>query len=190
MTAVQFALLFAKIGLLTFGGGYAMVPLFQNELVTRHAFLTAADFANLIGLAQVTPGPIGFNSATYVGMMKGGMTGALGASLGVMLPSIVISLIVAVFLRKAADAKWMKLLMKGVRPCVVGIIAAAVVFFADTSVFTVPFARMIRGAGIGICWQGALIFGLVVAFRMKYPKLSPIWSLFASALLGWALFVV
>ena len=66
-------LLFAKTALLTFGGGYAMVPLFQNEIVTRHAFLSAADFANLVALAQVTPGPIGFNSATYVGMVSGGV---------------------------------------------------------------------------------------------------------------------
>ena len=117
-------LIFAKIAVLTFGGGYAMVPLFEHEIVTRHAFMAAADFANLIGLAQVTPGPIGFNSATYVGMAQGGLAGSVIASLGVMVPSIVISLVVAIFLRKAADAKWMKLLMQGVRPCVVGIIGA------------------------------------------------------------------
>ena len=166
-------LIFAKIAVLTFGGGYAMVPLFEHEIVVRHAFLSAADFANLIGLAQVTPGPIGFNSATYVGMAQGGFAGAVVASLGVMVPSLVISLAVAVFLRKAADAKWMKLLMKGVRPCVVGIIAAAVVFFAKTAV----------------CWQGAVIFALVVFIRWKWSKFNPVWSLAVSAFLGWALFL-
>ena len=174
MTLLKLALVFAKVAVLTFGGGYAMVPLFENELVRRHAFLTADEFANLVGLAQVTPGPIGFNSATYVGMSQGGLAGALAASLGVMIPSILLSLVVAVFLRRAANAAWMKLLMKGVRPCVVGIIGAAVVFFARTA----------------LCWQGAAIFALVVLIRRKWPKLNPIWSLAVSAFLGWALFLV
>ena len=173
MSMLLLFLIFAKIAVLTFGGGYAMVPLFEHEIVTRHTFMSAADFANLIGLAQVTPGPIGFNSATYVGMAQGGLAGAVVASLGVMVPSIIISLIVAVFLRKAADAKWMKLLMKGVRPCVVGIIGAAVIFFARTA----------------LCWQGAVIFALVVLIRWKWSKLNPIWSLAISAFLGWALFL-
>ena len=174
MSLLVLFLIFAKIAVLTFGGGYAMVPLFEHEIVTRHAFMAAADFANLIGLAQVTPGPIGFNSATYVGMAQGGLAGSVIASLGVMVPSIVISLVVAIFLRKAADAKWMKLLMQGVRPCVVGIIGAAVIFFEKTA----------------ICWQGAVIFALVVLIRWKWAKLNPIWSLAVSALLGWVLFLV
>lgn len=173
MTLLKLMLVFAKVAVLTFGGGYAMVPLFENELVRNHAFLTADEFANLVGLAQVTPGPIGFNSATYVGMAQGGLAGALAASLGVVIPSIVISLLVAVFLRRAADAKWMKLLMKGVRPCVVGIIGAAVVFFARTA----------------LCWQGAVIFAAVVLLRWKLPKLNPLWSLALSALLGYVLFL-
>ena len=174
MSLLVLFLIFAKIAVLTFGGGYAMVPLFEHEIVTRHAFMAAADFANLIGLAQVTPGPIGFNSATYVGMAQDGLAGSVIASLGVMVPSIVISLVVAIFLRKAADAKWMKLLMQGVRPCVVGIIGAAIIFFAKTAV----------------CWQGAVIFALVVLIRWKWAKLNPIWSLAVSALLGWVLFLV
>ena len=173
MTLLKLMLVFAKVAVLTFGGGYAMVPIFENELVRNHAFLTADEFANLVGLAQVTPGPIGFNSATYVGMAQGGLAGALAASLGVVIPSIVISLLIAVFLRRAADAQWMKLLMKGVRPCVVGIIGAAVVFFARTA----------------LCWQGAVIFAAVVLLRWKLPKLNPLWSLALSALLGYVLFL-
>ena len=173
MTLLKLMLVFAKVAVLTFGGGYAMVPIFENELVRNHAFLTADEFAHLVGLAQVTPGPIGFNSATYVGMAQGGLAGALAASLGVVIPSLVISLLVAVFLRRAADAQWMKLLMKGVRPCVVGIIGAAVVFFARTA----------------LCWQGAVIFAAVVLLRWKLPKLNPLWSLALSALLGYVLFL-
>ena len=173
MTLLKLMLVFAKVAVLTFGGGYAMVPLFENELVRHYAFLTADEFANLVGLAQVTPGAIGFNSATYVGMSQGGLAGALAASLGVMIPSILISLVVAVFLRRAANAAWMKLLMKGVRPCVVGIIGAAVVFFARTA----------------LCWQGAAIFAAVVLLRWRFPKLNPIYSLVLSAALGYLLFL-
>ena len=173
MTLLKLMLVFPKVAVLPFGGGYAMVPIFENELVRNHAFLTADEFANLVGLAQVTPGPIGFNSATYVGMAQGGLAGALAASLGVVIPSIVISLLVAVFLRRAADAQWMKLLMKGVRPCVVGIIGAAVVFFARTA----------------LCWQGAVIFAAVVVLRWMLPMLYALWSLALSALLGYVLFL-
>lgn len=164
----QLFLIFAKTALLTFGGGYAMVPLFESELVRQHAFLTEAEFANLVGLAQVTPGPIGFNAATYVGMTQGGIEGALAASLGVMVPSVVVSLVVAAFLGRAAKAVWMKRLMKGVRPCVVGVIGAAVFFFARTAV----------------CWQGAVIFAAVVLLRWRFPKLNPLWCLALAAFLG------
>ena len=190
MTLVSLFLIFAKTAILTFGGGYAMVPLFQNEIVTRHAFLSAADFANLVALAQVTPGPIGFNAATYVGMKCAGLPGALAASLGVMAPSFAVALVVAVFLRRAKDAAWMKLMMKGIRPCVVGIIAAAVVFFADTSVFTAPLGPALHGGPFGVCWQGALIFVAVVVLRLGFGRLNPIWSLVVSAVLGGVLFMI
>ena len=189
MSLVGLFLLFAKTAILTFGGGYAMVPLFQNEIVTRHALMSAADFANLVALAQVTPGPIGFNAATYAGMVCGGWTGSVSASLGVMAPTFLVALAVAVFLKRAAGAAWMKTLMKGIRPCVIGIIAAAVVFFADTSVFTAPFADLLHGKAFGVCWQGAVIFAAVVILRWKFKKLNPIWSLVLSAVLGGLLFL-
>ncbi|MGN0832192.1 MAG: chromate transporter [Kiritimatiellia bacterium] len=186
---VSLFLIFAKTAVLTFGGGYAMVPLFEHEIVRRHAFLSADQFANLVGLAQVTPGPVGFNAATYVGMTQGGLAGAVAASLGVVAPSVAVALLAAVCLRHAARQPWVALLMKGVRPCVVGIIAAAVVFFADTSVFTAPLAQALRGEAFGLRWQGVAIFAGVLAFRRMLPKLSPAWSLLVAAVLGWALFL-
>lgn len=179
MTLLGLFLLFAKIACLTFGGGYAMIPLFQYEIVTRHAFMSAADFANLVAVAQVTPGPIGFNSATFVGMVHGGLSGAVAASLGVMVPSILIALVVAVFLAKTGQARWMKTLMKGVRPCVAGIVASAVIFFADTSV--------LQG---GFCWQGAAAFVFVLVVRWLRPKMNPVWPLLASGVLCALLFLV
>lgn len=175
MTLLGLGLVFAKVALLTFGGGYAMVPLFEKEIVARHAFLTSEQFANLVGLAQVTPGPLGFNAATYAGFAHGGLSAAFAASLGVIAPSLVLALVAAVFLRRAADARWMKLLLKGIRPCVVGLIGAAVVFFADTSVC--------------VSWQGAAVFVAVLVLRRWKPKLHPAWSLVLSAVLGYVLFL-
>lgn len=165
---------FFKIALLTFGGGYAMVPLFQQELVENLALMSAGEFVDLVAIAQVTPGPIGLNSATFAGMISAGVGGAIVASLGVVAPSLVIALLVAMVFKRMNRAKWMNLLMRAVRPCVTGIIAAAVIFFADTSITIEPLV-------------GGIIFLVVCFIRIRFGRLNPIWSLLISAILGWAL---
>ena len=72
MSLLSLYLLFVKIGVFTFGGGYAMIPLFQDELVTKHALMTSAEFADIVALAQMTPGPVGLNCATFIGQQEGG----------------------------------------------------------------------------------------------------------------------
>ena len=165
--------LFVRCSALTFGGGYSMVAVFENEIVRLHQYMSGADFANLVGLAQVTPGPIGFNSATYVGLTQGGLLGAVVASLGVMVPSLTLTLLVAVFLERMKDARWLKIAMKVIRPYVLVVVALAVWFFVRTC----------------LCWQGAVVFAVVVLIRWRLPKLNPIWSLFVSAVLGYILFL-
>ena len=162
---------FVKCSALTFGGGYAMVSVFENEIVRIHEYMSGADFANLVGLAQVTPGPIGFNSATYVGFLQGGWAGAVMASLGVLVPSLTLTLVIAVFLGKVKDSKWVKRAMLVIRPYVLVVVALAVWFFVRTC----------------LCWQGAVIFAAVLVFRWRLPKLNPIWSLALSAALGFLL---
>ena len=163
--------MFVKCSALTFGGGYSMVSVFEHEIVTRHAYLAADAFANLVGLAQVTPGPIGFNSATYVGFAQGGWTGALVASLGVMVPSLTVTLAVAAFLERVKDSKGLKIVMKIVRPYVFVIVALAAWFFIRTA----------------LCWQGGVIFAVVLTLRLVRPKWNPIWALLLSAALGFLL---
>ena len=150
-----------------------MVSIFENEIVRLHQYMGEVDFANLVGLAQVTPGPIGFNSATYVGFSQGGVWGALVASIGVMVPSLTLTLAVAVFLRRMRDARWMKFAMKVIRPYVLVVVALAVWFFVRTC----------------LCWQGALIFALVLVSRWRLPALNPVYTLAASAALGYLLFL-
>lgn len=165
--------LFVRCSALTFGGGYSMVAVFENEIVRLHQYMSGADFANLVGLAQVTPGPIGFNSATYVGLTQGGLAGAVVASLGVMVPSLTLTLLVAVFLERMKDARWLRIAMKVIRPYVLVIVTLAVWFFVRTC----------------LCWQGAVVFTVVVLICWRLPKLNPVWSLFVSAVLGYILFL-
>ena len=151
MNLLQMYFLFAKIGLFTFGGGYAMIPLFQVELVNNWHFMTNEEFANFVALAQVTPGPVGLNAATYIGYQCGAQTlggiagGALGGvvgTLGVMTPSLIVVTLIAYFMQIFKDNPIVKALLSGIRPATLGLIAAAVIFFAETSVFQAPLRSL------------------------------------------------
>ncbi len=180
---LQLYLIFAKTAILTFGGGYAMIPLFRDEIVTKHAFMDGAEFANLVALAQVTPGPIGLNSATYVGMSQAGVPGAMAATLGVMTPAFVTTLAAAMFLSRVSKSGWLKDLLRGIRPCVLGVIAAAVIFFADTSVFTSPVSGLVHGGGFGVSYVGLAIFACALVVEWRW-KPAPVWLLAGSAAAG------
>ena len=196
MNLLQLYLLFVKIGAFTFGGGYAMIPLFQTELVNNYHFMTNAEFANFVALAQVTPGPVGLNAATYIGYLCGvrslggffgGAVGGLVGTLGVMTPSLIIVTLIAYFIHAFKENPVMKAVLAGIRPATLGLIAAAVVFFAETSVFTAPLKHIWEGKTFGISWQSALIFLLVLFVEIKW-KLNPIPLLLGTALLSFLLF--
>lgn len=196
MNLLQLYLLFVKIGAFTFGGGYAMIPLFQTELVNNYHFMTNAEFANFVALAQVTPGPVGLNAATYIGYLCGvrnlggffgGAVGGLIGTLGVMTPSLIIVTVIAYFIHAFRENPVMKAVLAGIRPATLGLIAAAVIFFAETSVFTAPLKNLWTGKQFGVSWQSALIFLLVLFVQIKW-KLSPIPLLLGTALLSFLLF--
>ncbi|HQL10093.1 MAG TPA: chromate transporter [Lentisphaeria bacterium] len=182
--SLQLYLLFAKISLFTFGGGYAMIPLFQNELVTVNGFLTDAEFANMVALAQMTPGPVGLNAATYVGFNQAGIIGAAAGTLGLMTPSFILAVLAAIFVKVFKDNPTMQAVLSGVRPAVLGLIAAAVIFFADTSVFSAPLRNMwTAGASFGLCWPGLLIFAITIAMELS-GKIHMLWTLLVAGALG------
>lgn len=112
---------FFKIGLFTFGGGFAMIPLVE-EVVLKHGWLSESAFYNFIGVCESTPGPIAINMATYVGSVNGGMLGSILATLGVVLPSFIIIIIIASVLKKFTDNKYFKAFIQGVKPVVVALI--------------------------------------------------------------------
>ena len=193
--------LFVKIGLFTFGGGYAMIPLFQTELVDRHQYISNADFANIIAIAQMTPGPVGLNAATYIGYQQGvaalgdvigsypaGCLGAFFGTLGVMTPSLTLVLAAAIFLAAFQENKYVKAILSGIRPAMLGLIGAAVIFFANTSIFTVPLQSVFRNfSAFGISWQAFLIFAAVLFVELKY-KVNILFIIIGSGIAGGLLF--
>ena len=131
---------FFKIGLFGFGGGYGMLSLIQNEVVENHQWISNAEFTDIVAVSQMTPGPIGINSATYVGFKaieNAGMTrteaicGSLLASFSVMLPSFILMLLISAFFMHYKDHKSVQTILKWLRPVVVGMLAAAVLLLLN-----------------------------------------------------------
>ena len=140
MILLKLFLTFLKIGAFTFGGGYAMLPFIQSE-VLKNAWLSNEEIINFIAVSESIPGPFAINMATYVGMETGarnlgsiawGTLGAACSTLGVVVPSFVIILIVAHFYEKFKDSKIVKAVMSGLKPAVIGLIGAAVLSVAKT----------------------------------------------------------
>ena len=125
---------FFKIGLFTFGGGYAMIPLIQDS-VTNMEWLTDEELINFIAISESTPGPFAINIATFVGMNVGGVLGAVCTTLGVVLPSYIIILIIAKGYEKYRENHIVIGLMSGLRPTVVGLILGAVISIGSTIFF-------------------------------------------------------
>ncbi len=194
---ISLFLLFTKIAFFTFGGGYAMIPLFQSELVERCKLLSPEDFANMVALAQMTPGPVGMNAATYIGYQQGmawagipgGIFGAALSTLGVMMPSLILMTLAAMFLTAFKTNRYVKAVLSGIRPVTIGLIAAAVIFFANISLFTAPVQSLWQGKDFGFCWQGCVIFCVVLILQLKW-KINIFLLLLISIILSILLFLI
>ena len=131
-------ILFIKYGLLSVGGGYVLVMLFIHDLVDKYQLLTSGEFANLLAIAQMTPGPIGINTATYVGYQTHGVAGGIIATLGLLTPAVFLVLTAAFFFKKWENSPIVKGLLNGMRPATLGLIISAVLIFANISIFPTP----------------------------------------------------
>lgn len=174
MVYLQLFYAFFKIGLFGFGGGAAMLPLIQFELVEHYHWVSSAEFANMVAVSQMTPGPIGINCATYAGYLAtGGVLGSLVATVAVVLPSFIIMLIVAKMLAKFKNNVYVEGALRGLRPVVVGLIAAAALLLMNEENFGENCADYVS-------W---LIFA--VAFvAVKFLKINPILMIALAAVAG------
>ena len=122
--AILFLTMF-KIGLFTFGGGYAMLAILENEFVEKKKWTDKDDFLNMIAIAESTPGPIAINSATYLGYKKAGVIGSALATLGVVLPSFIIIFTISLFFDNFLEFKYVQYAFRGIQACVVYLILSA-----------------------------------------------------------------
>ena len=120
--ALQLFLTFLKIGAFTFGGGYAMIPIIQKEIVEKRKWITDDDILEIIAIAESTPGPIAINSATFVGYRVAGFFGAFFSTLGVVLPSFVIILLISFVLREFQHIKAVQYAFNGIRAGVLALL--------------------------------------------------------------------
>lgn len=138
---------FFEIGLFGFGGGYGMLSLIQTEVVVRHHWLTSAEFTNIVAISQMTPGPIGINSATYCGytaVHNAGFSelmsvfGSLTATFALMLPSLILMILISKMLMKYMKTTVVQSVFTGLRPAVVGLLAAAALLLMTPDNFSTP----------------------------------------------------
>ena len=194
MIFLKLFLEFLKIGLFTFGGGYGMIPLVR-ETVLKNNWMSESEFLNMIGLSEVTPGPIAINMATYVGSLQGGMTslggfgaflGSLIATLAVILPAFVIMLIFSIFLKKFGSQKHIKNALKGINPVAIALIASTALILLSDVLFPIS-----TNNGVSVSFSRTSIFiFLIIVFiyivitRVLKKKAHPIMIICLGALLG------
>ena len=160
---------FLKIGLFSFGGGYAAMPLIQEQVVSTHNWLSMAEFTDLITISQMTPGPIAINSATFVGIKIAGIPGALASTAGCILPSCIIVLMIAKLYMKYRGMHMLQGILNSLRPAVVAMIASAGISVLITALW--GSAELISLAGTN--WILAAIFVLCVVLLRKF-RMNPI----------------
>lgn len=179
MILLELFLTFFKVGAFTFGGGYAMLPLIESEVIKR-GWTDIEQLVNFIAVSESTPGPFAVNISTYIGSDMAGLLGALCATLGVVLPSFIIILIIAKFFANFSSNKYVKGTMNGLKPAVVGMIGAAIVSVAE-SVFFHGGVSLEAVKSFGFI-SSAVIFVLMLILDMR--KIHPVIIILCSAVLG------
>lgn len=190
MIYLQLFLTFLEVGAVSFGGGYAMISLIREKVISM-GWLCQEDLLNIIAVAESTPGPIAVNMATFVGSTQGGALGAFLATLGVVLPSFVIILAIAALIRNFLKYPAVQAFLGGIRPCIVGLIlATSLTLFLSTvlGLSTLP-------ATAAPDLRGLVILAILVAIGVFSKKTlkkspSPIALILISALLGMVLYAI
>lgn len=175
--------IFFKIGLFTFGGGYAMIPLIRQELVGG-GYISQELLIDFIGISESTPGPFAVNMATFIGMSQYGLIGAVATTLGVVLPSFLIILLIASLGSKFIESRGVKLAFIGLKPAVIGLIfAVAVSLIVHAVLPMIDFETLVFDTSV-LNINGLAILIIVFATSVTYKKITPIKIILLSAVLG------
>ena len=154
---------FLKIGFTSFGG-LSMIPLITSEM-TAHGWMTASEVSDIVAIAEMTPGPLGLNCATFAGMRTAGILGAIAANLGTLSPTLTVCLLAAIFFERFRKSSFMTKVMTGVRPACVGMIFGVVLSLCATN-----YAAELGGVSWPAIAIGALGLLLLVRFMVSIPK--------------------
>ncbi len=169
---------FFQIGLFSFGGGYAALPLIEKQVIDANGWMTAAEFTDLITISQMTPGPIAVNSASFIGARMAGIPGALVATLGNIFPSCIIVMLLAWLYRKYSNLSVINGALRGLRPAVVGMIASAAVTMIGSSWFAETAASI---GGVDVLAVVLFVLSFVV---LRKWKPSPILVMTGAGVIG------
>lgn len=172
MILLQLFWSFFKVGLFSFGGGYGMLPLIQQEIILVQHWLTQEQFMDIVAISQITPGPIAVNSATFVGYRVAGTAGSAIATLGVVLPSFLVVTCLTVLIAKYGQLELGERILSGLRPVAVALIAYAAISLGRTALVDLK------------SW----LIGIGVFLAVKFTKLHPILIIALSALAGAVVF--
>lgn len=182
MLYLQLFYTFFKIGLFGFGGGYAMLSMIQGEVVTRHHWLSTQEFTDIVAISQSTPGPIGINSATYVGYTAtGNVWGAALATFAVVLPSFILMLTISKFFLKYQKNPAVESVFSGLRPAVVGLLASAALVLMNAENFSTPDTDLYT-------FVVSVIIFLIAFVGTKKYKVNPILMIIACGIAGLLLY--
>ena len=177
---------FIQVGLFSVGGGYAAIPLIQEQIVNLHGLMTLEEFSDLITVAEMTPGPISINSATFVGMRVAGIPGVLLCSIGCIIPSFCICLILAHFYYKYRSVGGVQVVLGAMRPAVVSLIASA-----GTSILMLGlFQAELREVVIGELRVVELGIFVVALFLLRKYKVSAIAIILGSGIVGTVIYAL
>lgn len=186
MILFKLFLSFIQVGMFSVGGGYAAIPLIQHQIVEVYKLLTLAEFTDLITIAEMTPGPISINSATFVGTRLAGLPGAVICTIGCILPSFVICLTLAYFYYKYRSFSGVQVVLSALRPAVVALIASAGMsilllglFQADKHNIVLSDFRVVE----------FILFGAGLFLLRKY-KVNPIAIIFGSGVVGTIIYLI
>ena len=184
MIYLKLFLTFLEIGAVSFGGGYAMIPLVRDKVIT-HGWLAESEFLNFLAVAESTPGPIAINMATFVGSTQGGFFGSLCATLGVVLPSFIIILLISAVAKNFLQKAGVRAFLRGVLPCVVGLIVSTALMLIPESVLYIKIGEPIARFDFSGILLFAILLGIVFVWKkVKKKKPSPIVMILIAAGLG------
>ena len=159
---------FLRVGAFSFGGGYAMLPLLEREVIDIHRWMDYGEFLNIFAISEITPGPIAINAATFLGYRISGLVGAMVATFAVILPSFIIITLIYIFLSRYKNSPYIDWIFKGIRPMVLGFIGAAGITVSKN----------------GIVDLRSFLVAVFIFYIVTFKKINPILGIIIAGIVG------